>query len=326
MPLDEDGPRRVGVVFLPRGAAAAEMTDSLTELLIATIAARGRVEIVGKEEFQAALGRDDEGTLACVESDACLGRMGAELGLDELVTGTLFVGERSSDAFRFDLFRLDAASGTSRGRVTREVRGDLPALLGALTRSVDELYVEHEVPGALVVEATPPHAAVFLDDEALERRADGTFRAPYVSPGEHVLRARAPGHRPLSRTVRIETGTTLMLTVELAVRSREPTISPWTIALASAAAGLFAVATGLGIASQAEAPENLDMRRTHAHYEARAHEATSANVGFALGGLALVGAGVAFAFDLTTEEPAPVDERAGRTRRGDERALARWAP
>ena len=124
---------RIGVVLLARGATDPSVADSLTELLIATVASRGAMEIVGKEEFQAALGRDDAGTLECIESDACLGRMGRELRVGELITGTIRVDADDPDRFRFELYRLDVASGSARGHVSHEIEGGLGNLLGALT-------------------------------------------------------------------------------------------------------------------------------------------------------------------------------------------------
>lgn len=309
---------RVGVVLLPRGATSPEITDSLTELLIAAVASRGDSEIVGKEEFQSALGRDDAGTLACIESDACLGRMGRELRVRELVAGTLHVDGATPDGYRFELYRLDVESGVARGRIAREVVGGLPALLAALTSSVDELYVERVDPGAVVVTVRPPEATLALDGVPVERTADGSFRAAFVMPGEHELAGRAPGFVPWSRRVTVDPGTTLMLSVELAPRVAETEISPWTWALGAGGIGLGAVAIGLGASSQTAPDPGLDMRQTRAFYEVRAAEALGANVLYVAAGLAVVGTVVSLVLDLSSDEPAAA--RTARSHGG----LARW--
>ena len=66
-----------------------ELADALTELMIGEIAVRGGVSIVGKEEFQAQLGQTEARSLECIGSAACLGRVGVELQVDEVVAGTV---------------------------------------------------------------------------------------------------------------------------------------------------------------------------------------------------------------------------------------------
>lgn len=315
-------PRRVGVVLLPRGAANADMTDSLTELLIAAIAARGASDIVGKEEFQAALGRDDAGTLACIESNACLGRMGRELRVGELIAGTLHL-DQVADAtgvvehYRFELYRLDVESGSARGRVAREIDGGLSALLLALTASVDELYVEHVEPGAIVLETSPREARVVLDDVALVASEDGAFRRSFLSPGAHTLTARAQGHQGLAREITIEPGTTLMLSVELTPRVGEFSVSALTPTLGGLGAAMLGVGVGVGALSQGHPETALDMRQSQAYYDARTTEALVANVLMGTGGAVLIAAVVSFVLDLSRDEDEPV----ARAMRGE---VATW--
>ncbi|MBX7193072.1 MAG: PEGA domain-containing protein [Sandaracinaceae bacterium] len=320
-PTSPDDTQRVAVVLLPRGAASPEMTDSLTELLIAALAARGATEIVGKEEFQAALGRDDAGTLACIESDACLGRMGRELRVHELVAGTLHLeppvdGVTTSERFRFELYRLDVQSGSARGRVAREIEGGLEALIAALTTSVDELYVERIDPGAIVIETQPQSASVEIDDEAIAPSEDGMFRRGFLVPGEHELLVRASGYRGLTRAITVESGTTLMLSVELEPRVEELSITTTTWALAGSGAAILIGGGALGGASQATATD-LNMRQSQSFYDARQVEATLANVLFAVGGALLVGAAVSFGLDVD----ASSRDVAERAMHGE---IARW--
>jgi hypothetical protein len=295
------------------------MADSLTELLIAAIASRGAVEIVGKEEFQAALGRDDEGTLACIESDACLGRMGRELGVEELVAGTVSTERMEGSAelgraevgehFRFELYRLDVENGSALGRVAREVDGGFSALLSALTTSVDELYVERIEPGAIVV--TEPLPVV----------RDGSFRRGFLVPGLHRLTARAAGHEPLTREVEIEPGTTLMLSLELERRAESLFVSTTTAVLAGAGVAILGSALGVGLSSQTERDVSLNMRQSREFFEARELEANVANVLFAVGGGCLVAAVVSLVLDLTSSDDDASEPEASRVMRGE---VARW--
>ncbi len=313
--------QRVAVVLLPRGEASSDMTDSLTELLIAAIAARGATEIVGKEEFQAALGRDDVGTLACIESDACLGRMGRELRVVELVAGTLHrdpATPEHAERFRFELYRLDVENGAVRGRVAREIDGGFSELLSALTTSVNELYVEHVEPGAIFVETVPRDVSLTVDDIPLEPGPDGAFRRGFLVPGAHRLIARASGHDALSREIAIEPGTTLMLSLELAPHIESLTISVQTFALAGLGAALLGAAVGVGASSQSTPDRTLQMRESQSFYDAREVEALAANVLFAIGGASLLAAIVSLAIDLGT---GSAEEAVEHARRGE---IAWW--
>ena len=314
--------RRVGVVLLPRGEASADMTDSLTELLIAAVAARGATEIVGKEEFQAALGRDDAGTLACIESDACLGRMGRELHVRELIAGTLHyeaATAQTPERFRFELYRLDVESGNARGHVAREVDDGFSSLLSALTSSVDGLYVERVEPGSIVVSTTPPGATLALDDEPLEPSPDGSFRHGFLVPGAHRLSARAAGHEPFAREVSIEPGTTLMLSIELVPRAEQLTISVPTMILAGVGAAILGVAVGVGALSQGQPDRTLDMRQSQSFFATRELEANAANVLYGVAGASLLAALVSLVIDVTSGSDG--SEATARAMRGE---LARW--
>jgi len=289
-------------VLLPRGATDPSVADSLTELLIATVASRGAMEIVGKEEFQAALGRDDAGTLDCIESDACLGRMGRELGVGELITGTIRVNAEDPDRFRFELYRLDVASGTARGHVSHEIEGGLGNLLGALNTSVEELFVERLDPGAVVLTVSPADATVTLDAFPILGVA-GHFRSDFIPPGDHTLVARASGYRLIERVVHVEPGTTLMLDLSLTRRSSTASFSPLTWTLGGTALASLGVAVGLGLSSTAR-PESaqLTMSETTTYFNARSDEALAANILYGVSAALVLGTVITLILDLSAEE------------------------
>ena len=297
---------RIGVVLLPRGTTDPSVADSLTELLIATVASRGatgsaRVEIVGKEEFQAALGRDDAGTLECIESDACLGRMGRELRVGELITGTIRVDADDPDRFRFELYRLDVDSGTARGHVSHEIEGGLSNLLGALNTSVEELFVERLDPGSVVLTMSPPDATVTLDEFPV-LGVSGHFRSDFIPPGDHTLVARAGGYRLIERVVHVEPGTTLMLDLSLTPRSSMASFSPLTWTLGGTTLASLGVAIGLGLSSTSRPEGQLTMSETTAYFNARSDEALAANILYGVSAALVIGTVIACVIDLSAEE------------------------
>lgn len=309
-PVEARPTSRIGVVLLARGTTDPSVADSLTELLIATVASRGamdssagspRVEIVGKEEFQAALGRDDAGTLECIESDACLGRMGRELRVGELITGTIRVDAEDPDRFRFELYRLDVASGTARGHVSHEIEGGLGNLLGALNTSVEELFVEHLDPGSVVLTMSPADATVTLDAFPV-LGVSGHFRSDFIPPGDHTLIARAGGYRLIERIVHVEPGTTLMLDLSLTPRSTAASFSPFTWTLGGTALASLGVAIGVGVSSTSRPEGQLTMSETTAYFNARSDEALAANILYGVSAALVIGTLLAGVVDLSAEE------------------------
>ena len=292
---------RVAVLMLPVGEVSAAMADALTELLIAAVAARGDgIGIVGKEEFQSQLDQGDAGTVECIESASCLGRVGVQLGVVEIVAGTI---AQQGSSWAFYLNRLDVRSGEVLGRVFREVSGDLPAVLEALEESFPELYARRIHPGRLVVRSTVAGATVELDGVSIGI-FDGTpVRRETVEPGHHVIRVRAAGHRELVREIDVEEAATVVLEAPLE-RAGEWTPSP--LLWAGGGLGVLALAgaIGFGVSSQAGPDPSLTMRETiTGFYPAREAEAIAADVlfGVAAAGAILGGVGLA----LSGEAPSP---------------------
>ncbi len=278
---------QIAVLMLPTGDVDPAMADALTELMIATVAGRERgIRIVGKEEFQSQLGRGDADTVDCIETAACLGRVGVQLGVTEVIAGTIArrVGPEGELVWAFNLNRLEVRTGELLGRVFREVTGDLDELLRALEESFPELYAVRVTPGRLVVRASQTGAEVELDGAVIGRYEGTPLRRETVEPGTHVLRVRAPGHREFVREVDVEEGATFVIEAAL-----EPigawTPSPLVYVGAGVTVGALAGAIGLALSSQGQPGEGLTMRDTiDGFYPARETEALMANVLFGIAG------------------------------------------
>lgn len=292
---------RVGVLLLPTGDMDPATTDALTELLIAAVASRGSPQIVGKEEIQNHLGRDDAAMLECMASTTCLAIAGVELGVREIVSGTL---GRRDGSWIFVLERIDVRTGDVSGRVFRVVEGELASLIDALAGAVPELYVATVRPGRIVL-VTTAGGAVSLDGELLgSTEADVPFRRELVAPGMHELTVRAPGYEPWMRAVEVPEGASLILDAVLtpAAHHFEVPILTWTFG----AAALLALGGGvtLGVLSAGSVDDRATMREVFEFFDAREREAVSANVLFATAGAFTLAALVPLIVALV-EEPAP---------------------
>lgn len=294
-PSSESSARpRVGVMVLAVSAEDAALAEGLGEVLLAAIAGRDALRLVGKEEIQAALGHDDAASLGCLAAPACLGQLGVQLGLGELVAVTL---GRREGGFAFDLGRFDPRTGVRLAHVFREVDADevgalADAMLAALATS-EETAAPASARVVLTVE--PRHATVLIDGVVV-----ATSDAIELSPGAHRLEVRAEGFVSVERSLELVAGERRDVDVALASialppppdaqRPIEERRAPWTvIAIASGgvAVGAGALALGLGVRSQRDVDEGLTRAEALAQVEARRRDARIANAGWVVGSAAL---------------------------------------
>ncbi|HHH28169.1 MAG TPA: PEGA domain-containing protein, partial [Polyangiaceae bacterium] len=226
---DEETPparTRIAVLLLTTGDLDATVADALSEVLIGGLAARGGLTIVGREEFQAQLGQGDEGTLECISSMACLGRVGVQLDVAEVIAGTL---AHRDGRWVFNLNRVDVRAGEIVGRVFQELtaaRDALGDVADALDAAIAGLYtppepnvVEDEPApdsgaspagepvdrGTLIVTASATSATITLLRGGVVQSYNTAVETS-LPAGEVALTVSAPGYQTWRRTVRIEAG------------------------------------------------------------------------------------------------------------------------
>ncbi|MBX3276101.1 MAG: PEGA domain-containing protein [Sandaracinaceae bacterium] len=317
----EPARRRVAVLIVAASAEVApEMADGLGELLVGAVAARGGVTIIGKEELQAQLAQSEEGTLECVGSMACLGRVGVQLDVVEVIAGTL---ARRDARWTFNLNRVDVPRGEIVGRVFREVEGDLGAVADALHAAIPELYAApapEQVPPA-PVDPSPARLSLRTPVDGAEVTVDGALvghtrdggLTHELPPGAFEVRVGAPGYRVWRRRVRLAAAREVAIAVHLE-EAYEEAVSPLLFASAGLAAVAFGVGLALGVHSQSSLELTYAQRRSGEvrradvldFYAAREHEAIAANVLFAVAGVAAVGAIVALFFPERRRASGPV--------------------
>ena len=317
----EPARRRVAVLIVAASAEVApEMADGLGELLVGVVAARGGVTIIGKEELQAQLAQSEEGTLECVGSMACLGRVGVQLDVVEVIAGTL---ARRDARWTFNLNRVDVPRGEIVGRVFREVEGDLGAVADALHAAIPGHYAppapKGGPPGPLAPSAawlslrTPAEGAEVTGVGALVGHTRGGGLTHELPPGAFDVRVGAPGYRVWRRRVRLAAAREVAIAVHLE-EAFEEAVSPLVFAGAGLAAVAFGVGLALGVHSQSSLALTVEQRRSGEvrraevleFYAAREHEAIAANVLFAVAGVAAVGAFVALFFPERRRASEPV--------------------
>lgn len=304
---------RVAVLLLAAAEVDPTVADALSETLIGAVAARGGVTLIGQAELGAQLGHDDVQLLDCVAAPTCLGRIGVELGLAEVVAGTL--GQRSG-GWVFNLNRLDVESGETRARVFREVEGDLGALADALSAAVPDLYAPPPTPpeplpppppSSTLSVAGPPGAAVRVDGQLAGTIGAAPLRVEGLSPGEHSVETALP-NGPWLRRVTLRAGDVLRLEPP-PPPTLSDSVNPLVFVAGGVAVAAFGAGLGLGVHSQETLSLTFEQRmdgsvtRADAQrfYAAREREAIVADVLFGLAGAAAIAAVVALFFPEQTE-------------------------
>lgn len=293
---EEDASGRVAVLVLAASPADSAAADGITEVLIGDLAGaeEGPSSIVGKEELQAQLGQSEEGSLDCVSSAPCLGRVGVQLGVDEVIAGTI---RRVGSGWRFDLQRIDIRSGESIGRVFEEVRGeqdDLGELAGAMQSALRRLYAPI-VPAAelTVVPSAQPSAfgATVTVDAGDPQVFSGDAITFELAAGPHEVVVALPGHRPWRRTLDLGAGASLRVEPGLVrdapnpVRSSVPPTPPtggvsnWLWAGAGVAALGTGLSLGFGISSRRSPRAGSNRAEALAFADDRRRDAMLANIG-----------------------------------------------
>jgi len=294
-------PTRVAILLLATSGVDAELADSLTELLIATAAARGDLELIGKEEFQARLGQDEGRSLECIGSAACLGRVGVELSVDEVIAGTL---GRSSDGWAYNLNCFDIRSGELVGRAFETTPSDVASLAASIRGGLEQLFTVVEPVASIRISTDVAGAEIFVDGSPVGSETDGPILLDELPVGTHQVVIRAPGYQVWSREVSLEEGDSLRLEVELVasaggsasanandirqepVRSRGVSRLLW-VGLGIAVAGGVA-ASVYGVRAEQDPSAGLTRQEAIDEVEARRRDATVAHAS-----LGVVGGGVA---------------------------------
>lgn len=237
---------KLSVLILGSTEQDIELADNVTEVVIASVARRGRFEITGKEEFRARLGVDsDRRAQTCLDDVACVGRAAVSLGVRRIVAGN--VGFRGRQ-YLFTLNLINVESGTTENRVFRLIEGSLDDLIAAIETGSDELFRPKVEPGRIQVASMPAGARVSVDNAYL-----GV--TPLISgtllPGPHRVRVDADGRFPWTSTVDVRPGQDLGINLteaNLPRRRRWPTVT--TTATGALALGAFATGGFLGVLSQ----------------------------------------------------------------------------
>jgi len=312
---------RLAVLLMPSESLERETADNLSEVLIARLGEVSSFETVGTAEFRATLDRQDEGARDCLESPTCLGRVGVELRVTQIIAGT--VGARPG-GYLFDVVRMVVASGSVRSRVFRDVDGDLAVLVGAVSDAALPLLEEPEEPGSLRVESPIDRAAVYLDDEHI-----GTtpVNRGGIMAGSHRVRVEAEGFEVWQEEIVVSSGTRASLFVQLqalpraAERSLGVALTAWSL-VALGGAGLIAAGVFGGM-SQLDLPPG-EMTRIDAtqFYDEREDFALTANVLFGVGGAVLLAGALLVILDWPQVFGSPVHR--GEEARGRLGGSAAW--
>lgn len=236
--------KRVAVLLVKGGDAELELVDSLTEWILARLAAKGNYDMVGKEAFRAKIGSEEERVFACVSNRTCLSNVATALSLDLILVGTLGVRKKGKkdQEYRYQLYLINAVSAKEIKRVNGTVKGKTENLGPALDKAITELLKPPVKPGGLIVKCNVAGAKIHLDDRFV---GSAPAAMDKVKPGKYRLRVVGQDHYIHRSSVTIEEGRIKTVEVKL-IRRAKPRKS-WLFYTAWTTAGV-AVATGIAAA------------------------------------------------------------------------------
>lgn len=312
-PAPAEGP----LVLLPlEGEQPIPALDGELEQTLRKLGKKLRISSLPREDLMIAAG--------CFAVDAaCLRQIGAQLQAGGLI---LPETEVQGEAVTLRLRWVRASDGKDAGAVQTPLSRDHRTRQEQLYEAVQKLFglrADGPAPGEFgALEVTSPTPGV-------EARLNGEPRgllplsAKLLEPGEYTVELSAEGYRPWQRTVTVEGGRTTRLEVTLrgapaSLRAGDAVAAlrwpTWTAAglglVSLVAGGAFG---GAMLTNQSEADDlpdqsYTDVQRLQDLRDTGQRNALTANILFAVGGAALVTAGVLAYFDIRAAT-APPDER-----------------
>lgn len=204
--------QRVGVAVVKKsGKFRGNVVDDLLEIMIATVTAKGRYEIVPASQVVSRLGRNAN---TCIETTACL--KGAAMGasLDFVV-----VAQLSKRGNEWTLAVRRAFSGAfATQQLSYQIVGSLPALLKGLQEATNKLLDQPAVLPkpkdqiqTIYLQIVQEGAEIFLNHKLVGRSPLPKLTLP--KPGKCHIEVRKEGFVPFTGIFQCEQGRTFVITL-----------------------------------------------------------------------------------------------------------------
>jgi len=351
----QEGRRSVAIWRLKPLGMDAPTAERLEMLLRAETARLPGLALQAREETERRLA-GQEALSACGGETPCLCAIGAALEVELLVTGLL--GELGDD-YTFDLKLVSVRPCRERSRINEALSGREDLLIGAIRQALYKLVAPDRFVGSLVIEVPVEGAEISLDDRPVGRTPlagpvgglrPGVHRLVITKPGLSEFREDVPVRFQQVTKVKVDlissalTGLTYEkeeAAAEEAVRAaaREQAPPPpdrrlWASGWALTGVGL-ALGAGAGVLAwrawvledELEQAAGHDPPYLHADHQALYDRgqafALAANIGFGVGGAAVLTGAILLVVDAV-RGPATADP--GEPPAGDARPALRLLP
>ncbi|MEW5848401.1 MAG: hypothetical protein AB2A00_06280 [Myxococcota bacterium] len=143
VPAGAHAETKVAVLPLQAKTGVDDKTaELLTDVITTEVAKRVDLRVIGTSEIKSMVSFEQQRSLLACTDDSCLAEIGAALGVDDMVTGS--VGKLGT-ATILNLSLVDIRNAKVLGRVSEQVQGDAQALLMLLPHVVGTLM--QAIPG-----------------------------------------------------------------------------------------------------------------------------------------------------------------------------------
>lgn len=138
----EEKKQRILVWRIIAGSGVTEKDiNSLTGWLASEVENASSKSVISESDIEAIL-KGEEKKIQCTgNEDVCVAELGSALGVPEVITGDL---GRVGDIWILNLRRLDAKKVVVIKRVSRKTKGDITAMVEAISGAVKDLFLDKE--------------------------------------------------------------------------------------------------------------------------------------------------------------------------------------
>jgi len=201
---------RVAVVVVAAADGDSAAAADLSDVLVATLSARPATELVGREEFVAALrdtagATDEAGIRRCVEDILCLAKVGASIGARRIFAGRVVRGAGKSDGTGAPYVLTVTVVDPGLGRALREGyrSGGTPADVAAQVPPLLAELLALDRKARLVIESTALGASIEVDGRTA---GSGARLELDVDPGRHAVKVSKEGMETFSLKLDVSAG------------------------------------------------------------------------------------------------------------------------
>ena len=188
--------------------------DSISGYIASEVERVSGLKVISESDINTIMKGEEKKQQCGADNSSCIAEIGSALGVPEVVSGDL---GRVGDYWFLNLKRINVRKAEVIKRASRNVEGDINALIRTLPGAVGELFGKEVPPaadanmGRLIIKTEPAGAAVVINGQS---SGETPFEKD-LPPGDYAVSLSLSGHEKAERKVTVEKGKTADVTLTL---------------------------------------------------------------------------------------------------------------